>query len=67
MNTRIARTMRFVAPDEQNAQSLRYWRSRPPEERLQETLNLHREGNELFKNGNPPFAYVIELREVPAP
>ncbi|MGO1073070.1 hypothetical protein [Lysobacter sp. CA199] len=67
MNARIARTARFAAPEEQNSGSVRYWRSRPVEERLQETLNLHREGNELFKNGNPPFAYVIELRDVPTP
>ncbi|SDY69868.1 hypothetical protein SAMN04487939_10565 [Lysobacter sp. yr284] len=67
MSAGVVRTLRFVAPDEQNAGSSRYWRSRPLEERLQQTLNLHREGNELFKNGNPPFAYVIELRDVPAP
>ncbi|QWP76459.1 hypothetical protein J5226_23215 [Lysobacter sp. K5869] len=67
MNAGVVRTLRFVAPEEQGDGSVRYWRSRPPEERLQETLNLHREGNALFKNGNPPFAYVIELRDVPAP
>ncbi len=67
MSEGVVRTLRFVAPGEQDAGTARYWRSRPPEERLQETLNLHREGNELFKNGNPPFAYVLELRDVPAP
>ncbi|MEI2428632.1 hypothetical protein RDV84_00475 [Lysobacter yananisis] len=64
MTTGVVRTLRFVAPEERDAGTVRYWRSRPPEERLQETLNLHREGNELFKGGNPPFAYVIELRDV---
>lgn len=66
MNT-PPRTMRFVAPEEQRASSARYWRSRPLEERLRETLALHREGNELFKDGNPPFVRVIEFRHVPAP
>jgi len=65
MNT-LVRTLRFVVPEEQDHRSARYWRTRPPEERFRETLKLHREGNDLFKGGNPSFAYVIELRDVPA-
>ena len=65
MNT-IVRSIRFLSPGEQQTKASVYWRTRPPEERLQETLKLHREGNALFKGGNPAFAYVIELRHVPA-
>jgi hypothetical protein len=63
----VVRTLRFVAPDERDAKPARYWRTRPLEERLTETLKLHREGNELFKGGNPVFVRVMELRHVPAP
>ena len=62
----IVRTLRFAAPEEQNAPASRYWRTRPPEERLAETMKLHREGNELFAGGNPEFVRTMELRHVPA-
>ncbi|MGB3392331.1 MAG: hypothetical protein WA956_09225 [Stenotrophomonas sp.] len=62
----VARTLRFAAPEEQNAKASAYWRTRSPEERLAETLKLHREGNELFKGGNPAFVHQLELRHVHA-
>ncbi|MFT4255504.1 MAG: hypothetical protein QM599_00845 [Pseudoxanthomonas sp.] len=62
----LVRTLRFVDADERNTKPSRYWRSRPMEERLAETLKLHREGNELFKGGNPGFIHVMEFRHVPA-
>lgn len=62
----VARTLRFVAPDEQNVNACAYWRTRSPEERLAETLKLHREGNELFKGGNPGFVLQLEWRHVRA-
>ena len=66
MNT-PARSLRFLSPAEHATRASAYWRSRPAEERLRETLKLHREGNALFKGGNPAFAYEIEIRHVPAP
>jgi hypothetical protein len=66
MNT-IARTLRFVPPEEQNIKPSRYWKTLTHEERFRETLKLHKEGNELFKGGNPPFVYTIEFRHVPTP
>lgn len=62
----IVRTLRFVPPGERGARACAYWRSRPPEERLAETLKLHREGNELFKGGHPDFVHTMELRHVRA-
>ncbi len=62
----VVRTLRFVPPEERNARASVYWRTRPPEERLTETLKLHREGNELFLGGNPEFVRVLELRHVPS-
>jgi hypothetical protein len=56
-----------VAAGDLPAKPVRYWRSRPLEERLHETLQLHREGNALFKGGNPEFSYVIRLRHVANP
>ena len=60
----VARILRFATPQERNAKASTYWRSRPPEERLAETLKLHREGNALFKGGNPAFVRQLELRHV---
>jgi len=62
----VARTLRFATPEEQNVKTRTYWRTRPAEERLAETLKLHREGNELFKGGNPGFVHYLELRHVRA-
>ena len=55
-----------MAPEERGARACAYWRTRPQEERLAETLKLHREGNELFKDGSQAFVHVMELRHVPA-
>ena len=64
----IVRTLRFVPPEEQHlARPAGYWRTLSPEERLRETLALHREGNDLFKRGSPGFRYIMEFRHVPAP
>ena len=52
---------------ERPARPVRYWRTRPLEERLRETLQLHREGNALFKGGDPAFTYVIQVRHVATP
>ena len=65
MNT-PARSLRFASPEELNVPASAYWRTRSQEERLRETLKLHREGNALFKGGNPAFAYVIEIHHIPA-
>jgi hypothetical protein len=69
MSARIARTLRVhdVAAGDLPAKPVRYWRSRPLDERLHETLQLHREGNALFKGGNPEFSYAIRLRHVANP
>lgn len=66
MSARIARTLRVydVAAGELPPKPVRYWRTRPLDERLRETLQLHREGNALFKGGNPEFSYVIGFRHV---
>ncbi len=66
MSARIERTLRIydVAAGELPAKPVRYWRTRPLNERLRETLQLHRDGNALFKGGNPAFAYVIRVRDV---
>ena len=69
MKTAIERTLRIYDLDagERPAKPVRYWRTRTPQERLRETLQLHREGNELFKGGNPAFAYVIRIRHAANP
>jgi hypothetical protein len=64
MNT-ITRALRFVPLEEQNIKPSRYWRTLTYEQRLLETIRLHKEGNKLFKGGNPPFVYVMEFRHVP--
>ena len=68
MTFRIQRTLRIhdMAAGEMPAKPVRYWRMRPVGERLQATLHLHREGNALFKGGNPDFVYVTQVRHVPA-
>lgn len=67
MSAGVEKIFRFVSDGVREPGPAHYWRSRPFEERLKETLDLHREGNELFKGGNPPFAHVIEIRHVRAP
>jgi len=69
MSGRIERTLRVfdVATGEWPDKPVRYWRTRPLEERLRETLKLHRDGNDLFKGGNPDFEHVVELKHVPTP
>jgi len=66
MSGRMERTIRLVRQGEAEPKQVRYWRTRPFEERLVETLNLHREGNELFRGGNPAFTYELRIRNVGA-
>jgi hypothetical protein len=51
MSDRIERTRRTydVAAGRLPGIPVHYWRRWPPEERLRETLQLHGEGNALFK------------------
>ena len=67
MNNRIERTLRVIPEGEAAPRPAAYWRTRPFEERLAEAMNLHRDGNELFKGGNPPFVFVIKVRHVVDP
>lgn len=66
MSTLPERNLRFVDADEQQAAASRHWHARSPAERLQAALALHREGNDLFKGGNPAFVFQWELRHVRA-
>ena len=68
MTARVERTLRVsdMAAGDMPAKPVRYWRTRPMDERLRETLQLHHEGNALFKGGNPDFVYVMRVRHVPA-
>lgn len=66
MSMRIERTIRVLAEGELRTKPAAYWRTRSFSERLAETLKLHREGNELFRGGNPPFVYVLRQRHVGA-
>jgi hypothetical protein len=67
MSVPVERTIRVVAESERRTKPAHYWRQRPFEERLLQTFALHREGNELFKGGNPPFVFELRLRDVRAP
>jgi hypothetical protein len=60
------RSLRFVDSREQRARSIDHWRTRSAAERLHAVLALHREGNALFKGGNPPFARQWKLTDVRA-
>ncbi len=62
----IERKIRVVREGEARTTPLAYWRTRSIEERLAETLKLHREGNRMFRGGNPPFVYIIGKRDVDA-
>jgi len=64
VSARVERTIRVVGDRETAVKRVAYWRTRSAEDRLAETLLLHREGNDLFRGGNPAFAYVIEMRDV---
>lgn len=64
MSARVERTLRLLGVDEPAPNAAAYWRKRSAAERLAETLKLHREGNELFRGGNPPFSYEIRTRHV---
>jgi len=66
MSMRIERTIRVMAEGELQPKPVIYWRTRSFSERLAETLKLHREGNELFRDGNAPFVYRVSRRHVDA-
>ncbi len=66
MNTAHARNLRFVNADERRERPADHWRTRSATECLQAVLALHREGNALFKGGNPPFARQWKLTDVRA-
>lgn len=66
MSRPMERTIRLVRQGEPEPKRVRYWRTRPLEERLFETLSLHREGNDLFLGGNPAFTYELRIRDVGA-
>lgn len=51
------RVLRMTTPDAVRDERAGYWRGRSHAERLAAVLALHREGNALFKGGNPPFAF----------
>ncbi|MEP6881628.1 MAG: hypothetical protein ABI866_06520 [Dokdonella sp.] len=65
MSGRVERTLRVIRDGEGLPKPVAYWRTRSYEERLTATLELHREGNELFRGGNLPFAHVFRIRHVP--
>ena len=62
MSGRIERSLRVIPDGRAAPKPVTYWRTRSHEERMLETLKLHREGNELFRKGNPAFVYVIRTR-----
>lgn len=64
MSNRVERTLRVVDPNDVQPRPADYWRSRPLTERLDATLALHREGNELLRGGNPSFAFTLEIAHV---
>ena len=67
MTRRIERTIRIVDGDTTPPSQVAYWRTRSPTDRLAEMLRLHREGNDLFRGGNPIFVYEIRTRHVGDP
>ncbi|HRG16050.1 MAG TPA: hypothetical protein PLB00_08635 [Pseudomonadota bacterium] len=64
MSTRVQRTLTIVDTNEAPSRPVDYWRNRPLTERLNATLALHREGNELLRGGNPPFVFTLEIAHV---
>ncbi len=64
--SRTSPTLRIVEAGEYRPRPVDYWRQRPVSERLAAVLALHREGNALFKGGNPPFSFELRIRHVGA-
>jgi hypothetical protein len=64
MTNLVERTLTIVDTNEAPSRPVDYWRNRPLSERLDATLNLHREGNELLRGGNPPFVFTLEIAHV---
>ena len=64
MSGRVERTLRVIREGEGLPKPVAYWRTRSYEERLTATLELHREGNVLFRRGNSAFVHVIRMRDV---
>ena len=64
MNLLPERRLRFTSPGERRAETHQHWAAGSPAERLQATLALHREGNNLFKGGHPGFVFQWKLRHV---
>lgn len=64
MSSRVERTLSIFDPNDDLPRQVNYWRSRPLSERLDATLALHREGNELLRGGNPPFVFTLEIAHV---
>jgi hypothetical protein len=60
----VERTIRLVDDGKPVPRPGEYWLTRSFSERLAATLQLHREGNELFRGGNPPFVFDIRTRDV---
>ena len=67
MSIRVERTIRVVERVDAETKPTAYWRTRSATERLAETLWLRREGNDLFRGGNPPFVYECFPRRVDIP
>jgi hypothetical protein len=60
------RMLRWIEPRAGGRWPNEYWRRLTPAERLAAVLSLHREGNALFKGGNPPFRFELRTRHVGA-
>lgn len=63
MSARIERTLRIVEVGDARRPLRASRDARTHSQRLADALALHREGNALFKGGNPPFAFVWEWRD----
>ena len=66
MSGRIERTARLVDLERAPRERPMPVHPRTHGERLADALELHREGNTLFKGGHPPFAFVWRFRDVDA-
>jgi hypothetical protein len=64
VSTTPERSLRFVDAGKQQTATQRHWQTCSTSERLHAVLALHREGNALFKGGNPSFVFQWELRHV---
>ena len=65
MSARADWTLRVADAGRPAPRASDYWRTRPASERLAEVLALHCEGNALFGEESPGFAFVVEGRHVP--